>query len=112
VRLPEAHHAIKTGKLPRKSGLLLVRQGIQYEFVLQAETFAVSGGKIKLPENEDEEASPHDARIDGLRSLAESIDLLFGLFCERRLSAAWDADLKQMRRWLSKDAAKAKKPAA
>jgi len=112
VRLPEAHHAIKSGKLPRKSGLLLVRQGIQYEFVLQAETFAVSGGRIKLPENDDEAGSPNDTRIDGLRSLAESIDLLFGTFCERRLSAAWDADLKQMRRWLGKDAAKAKKPAA
>jgi hypothetical protein len=114
VRLPEAHHAIKTGKMPRKSGLMLVRQGIQYEFVLQAESFAVSGGKIKLPEGEeeDEASSPRDARIDALRSLAESIDLLFGTFCERRLSKAWDGDLKQMRRWLGKESTKAKKPAA
>jgi hypothetical protein len=113
VRLPEAHHAIKSGKLPRKSGLLLVRSGTQYEFALQAETFGVSGGRIKLAEK-DEEADPlGELRVDGLRSLAETIDLLFATFCERRLSKAWDADLKQMRRWLGKDAgSKAKKPAA
>jgi hypothetical protein len=112
VRLPEAHHAIKAGKLPRKSGLMLVREGIQYEFVLQAESFAVSSGKIKLPENDDQGESPNDVRIDALRSLAESIDLLFAAFCERRLRKQWDADLKQMRRWLGKEGTKAKKPAA
>lgn len=112
VRLPEAHHAIKSGKLPRKSGLLLLRHGVQYEFVLQAETFGVSGGKIKVDDDQEETGAVADARIDGLRSMAETIDMLFGAFCARRVSKAWDADVKQMRQWLNKDQAKRKKPAA
>ena len=47
VRLPEAAQAIRTGKLPRKAGLILVRHGEQYELTLQAETFTISGAKIR-----------------------------------------------------------------
>jgi hypothetical protein len=112
VRLPESHHAIRSGKLPRKSGILMVRHGMQYEFVLQAETFAVSGGRIKAAENDEDGVPFQEARVDGLRSLAESIDLLYGSFLERRLGSSWKADLKQIRRWLGKESAKANKPAA
>jgi hypothetical protein len=45
--VPEAAQAIRSGKLPRKAGLILVRHGQQYELTLQAETFAVSGAKIQ-----------------------------------------------------------------
>jgi hypothetical protein len=112
VRLPEAHHAIKSGKLPRKSGLLLLRHGVQYEFVLQAETFGVSGAKIKVADDQEETGAVADARIDGLRSMAETIDLLYGAFCARRVSKAWATDVKQMRQWLNKEQVKRKKPAA
>ena len=50
ARLPEAMQAIRSGKLPRKAGLTLVRHGDQYELVLQAETFTVSGAKIRTEE--------------------------------------------------------------
>ncbi len=43
TRLPEAFRALQSGKLPRKAGMVLVRQGAQYELTLQAETLAVSG---------------------------------------------------------------------
>jgi len=113
VRLPEAHHALKFGKLPRKSGLLLIRYGIQYDFVLQAETFGVSGGKIKIADADDDDpGAMQTMRIDALRGLVETLDLLFGKFCERRLSDAWLRDVKQMRRWLNRDAAKGKTSAA
>ena len=42
-RLPEAFRALQAGKLPRKAGVILVRQGSQYELTLQAESLAVSG---------------------------------------------------------------------
>lgn len=112
VRLPEALHALKFGKLPRKSGLILVRHGIQYEFVLQAETFAVSSGKIKFPESDDEQGPIEIARVDGLRSLVETLDLLYGKFLDRRLGKAWDDDVKQIRRWLSRTPGKEKKLSA
>jgi len=111
VRLPEALHALKFGKLPRRSGLMLVRHGMHYDFVLQAETFGVSGGRIKFPEEEDMGAI-EPLRVDGLRGLVETLDLTYGAFLERRVGSGWDADVKQIRRWLSRDPAKEKKPAA
>jgi hypothetical protein len=114
VRLPETYQALKYGKLPRKSGLLLVRNGIQYEFVLQAETFGVSSGQIKFSDQDGDEDPDafQAARVDGLRTLVESIDLLYGKFCERRLGKSWQADVKQIRRWLTRSAAKEKSSAA
>ena len=46
IRLPEAFRALQAGKLPRKAGMVLVRQGAQYELTLQAESLAVSGAGI------------------------------------------------------------------
>jgi hypothetical protein len=97
--LPEAAQAIRSGKLPRKAGLILGRHGQQYELALQAETFAVSGAKIKV----DEDAEGRgilEGRIDSLRELRQTLDLLFQAFCARRIGDGWSGDLKQMRAWL------------
>ena len=78
TRLPEAFRALQAGKLPRKAGMILVRHGAQYELTLQAETLAVSGAA--LPKPEDAASRAHEqriARIDSLRHLTESLDLLF-----------------------------------
>lgn len=113
VCLPEARHGAASGKLPRRSGLLLVRDGVQHDFVLQAETLAVSGARIQLSESGDAAGSGEaEDRVEGLRHLAETIDLLFGAFCKRRLSGAWPRDLEQMRRWLRKKSNDPKKAAA
>jgi hypothetical protein len=113
-RLPEAALAIRSGKLPRKTGLVLVRHGQQYELVLQAETFSVGGAKIETEET-DEPAEGRgilEDRIESLRALSETVDLLFRAFCERRIGKSWSGELDQMCRWLKKDVTKAKKPAA
>jgi hypothetical protein len=113
-RLPEAGQAIRSGKLPRKAGLTLVRQGEQYDLSLQAEMFSVSGARIQV-EDEDEDAEGRSAledRLESVRALQETLGLLFRAFCERRIGKNWSADLEQMRRWLKSDAARTKKPAA
>ncbi|HVX10585.1 MAG TPA: hypothetical protein VHC22_05355 [Pirellulales bacterium] len=103
VRLPEALHAISAGKLPRKSGLVLVRQGYQHDLVLQAETFSVSGAKCQLTSGDDEEAGdPTEERISALRHLVETLDLLFAAFCQRRFAKTWSRDVGEIRRWLEK----------
>ena len=51
-------------------------------------------------------------RIAGLRGLVDTLDLLYGKFCERRVSKAWSDDVKQMRRWLQREPSKDRKPAA
>lgn len=97
--LPEAAEAIRSGKLPRKAGLILVRHGQQYEFTLQAETFAVSGAKIQIDEDNEGRGILED-RIEALRALKETRDLLFQAFCDRRIGKDWTHDLTLMQQWL------------
>jgi hypothetical protein len=105
IRLPEAGLAIRSGKLPRKAGLTLVRHGEQYELALQAETFAVGGAKI-IVEETDEGQGVREDRLESLRSLQETLTLLFHAFCERRIGKNWSADFEPMRRWLKSEVTK------
>ena len=98
-RLPEAAQAIRSGKLPRRAGLTLVRHSEQYELVLQAEKFGVSGAKIQTEETAEGRGILED-RIESLRGLQETMDLLFRAFCEQRAGKAWKGELEQLRRWL------------
>jgi len=109
TQLPEAQQAVRSGKLPRKIGMVLVRQGLRFELVLQAESFAISGAKII---SEDEEPLELDERIDAIRSLSETVDRMFHVFCDRRTSAAWDHDLTQMQQWLEAPTANRKQQQA
>jgi hypothetical protein len=102
VKLPEAALAIRSGKLPRKAGLILCRQGEQYELTLQAETFAITGAKIcrDSAAEADEEKGTYEGRIDSLRDLNETVDLLFHSFLEHRVGKNWTGELEKIRRWL------------
>ncbi len=110
-RLPEAAQAIRSGKLPRKSGLILVRYGNQYDLVLQADRFVVSGARIHTDESDDDRGLL-ESRIENIRGLHETLDLLFRAFCERRIGKRWSGELTEMRRWLKTSPTKKGKPAA
>ncbi|HWB14347.1 MAG TPA: hypothetical protein VG826_34295 [Pirellulales bacterium] len=113
VRLPEAMHAIGAGKLPRKSGLVLARQDHQHDLVIQAETFSVSGAKSQLSSGDDaEKPGGREERMDALRHLVETLDLLFAAFCQRRFGKPWKRDVEEIRRWLQKKASPPKRSAA
>lgn len=111
VRLPEAMEAIRSGKLPRKAGLTLVRDGQQYDLVLQAETFGIGGAKVQADEDSEGRAVLEE-RIDAIRNLSETVDLLFHAFCQRRIGGAWGSELERLRNWLQSDTAALKRPAA
>ena len=98
--MPEAMQAIRAGKLPRKTGLILVRDGQQFEFVLQAESFSVSSAKIQIEEPEDHPQDRLDSRIDSIRFLSETVDHLFEAFCQRRVHKGWTSEVKKIRQWL------------
>ena len=110
TQLPEARRAIRSGKLPRKVGLIVSRQGEQYELTLQAETFNVSAGR--LPKLEDH-GNGHGAgngngrarfeeRVEQIRHLSSTIDLLFDAFLAKRLSTEWPDELNAIVGWLKK----------
>ncbi|TWU47113.1 hypothetical protein [Rubripirellula reticaptiva] len=109
VKLPEAMQAIRSGKLPRKTGMTMVRDGRTFDLVLQAETFGISGAKIHL---DDDEEFDDDDRIDAIRTLSETVDGLFHTFCDRRVDADWKKDLKKVTKWLNSTGKPAQKAAA
>lgn len=99
-KLPEAFRAIQSGKLPRKAGLIVVRNGVQYDLTLQAETLAVAG--LALPKVEGASGrEAHMARIESLRHLVETLDLMYDLYGRRRTGPDWAGDLGRIRLWLS-----------
>ncbi|WP_435022069.1 hypothetical protein TA3x_002716 [Tundrisphaera sp. TA3] len=100
TKLPEAFRALQAGKLPRKAGLILVRHGSQYELTLQAETLAVSGAAMPKIEG----ASGHDlhlARVDALRHLVETLDLLYDAYGRCRTGPDWNGEMGRIRTWLA-----------
>ena len=101
TRLPEALRALQAGKLPRKAGMILVRQGAQYELTLQAETLSVSGAALPKAEEEPPVAAraadrppreppplDRDAR-PAVRGLSLPPD-----------RSGWTDELGRIRRWL------------
>lgn len=101
TKLPEALRAIQAGKLPRKAGLTLVRHDQQYEFTLHAESLAVASAKLPAPEGEDERARQEE-RVTQLRSLLETLDLLYAAFLEHRLGDSWAKESGRMKKWLAR----------
>ncbi|HVW00980.1 MAG TPA: hypothetical protein VHB77_11595 [Planctomycetaceae bacterium] len=109
VQLPEAFQALRSGKQPRKSGMLLAREGEHYDLVLQAESFGVGAAGI---ESADGGRGRGDERIDAIRRFAETLDLIFEAFCARRLTKDWEAELGRIRSWLNKRQSASRAPAA
>jgi len=101
--LPEARRAVQSGKLPRRAGLTISRQGSQYDLTLAPETLAVSGGALPKPDRDEENPrAAVEERVEQVRHLAETVDLLFALFLEKRLASDWSAELHRIVSWLRK----------
>lgn len=102
ARMPEARRAIQTGKLPRKAGLILVRNEEQFGLHIQAETLAVS--RCKLPKPADVTAARDivTARLQSVRDLTETIDQMYAKFLGLRLSGDWSGELAGMQKWLKR----------
>lgn len=99
VALPESMLAIRMGKLPRKAGLTLFREGEQYELTLKAETLSIGSARITQV-GEDVQGRDVLDRIESIRQMSETIDMLFGVFCDSRLSKSWKSSLNSMTKWL------------
>lgn len=100
--LPESRRAIQSGKLPRRAGLMVSRQGQDHVFTLQAESFNICSATLpKTESNGNGDARAHaEERVEQIRHLAQTVDLLFQTFLQRRLSAEWQNRLHQMAAWL------------
>ena len=100
ARMPESRDALRSGKLPRKSGIVLDANGQQFTLTLNAETLGFSG--VKLPDVEDAE-SPRvlfEERISMMRDLCKAVDGLFESFLKTRVSSGWEGHVGQIRKWI------------
>jgi hypothetical protein len=99
-RMPEARDALRSGKLPRRAGLVIDINRQQFTLNLGAEPLSV-GGAV-LPEVEDAE-SPRvlfEERIAILRDLSKAIDGLFDTFLKTRATAAWEGQTTTIKKWI------------
>jgi hypothetical protein len=100
-RMPEALKALAQGKVPRRLGLILETGGMQAEFQLHAETFAVAG--LKLPQVDEAESARalFEERVAMLRKTCAGIDALYGRFLADRRKA-WDGTVRGIRTWIAR----------
>jgi hypothetical protein len=104
TRLPEARRAIQSGKLPRKCGITLVRGGEQCELAIHAETLAVGSAKLPPVDEAVTDARARlEERITQIRSMLESLDLLYDVFGRKRFGKDWEAELADMQKWLKRE---------
>jgi hypothetical protein len=99
-RSPEARDGLRTGKVPRKAGLVLDLN--RQQFVLTLNPEAMAFGTAKLPDVEDADTARtlFEERIQLLRDLCGAVDGLFDTFLKTRASSAWDGYVSNVRRWI------------
>lgn len=100
TRMPEARDAIRSGKLPRKFGLILENGGQQFELGLGAEAIAVSSAKLPEVEEAEDARVLFEERIGMLRNLCASLDALFHAFLKHRIGSGWESTTASLRRWI------------
>jgi hypothetical protein len=103
-RFPEARDALRTGKLPRKAGMILDSSGQQFTFTFNPETFGCNG--TQLPEVEEAETPRvlFEERITLLRDLCNAVDGLFEEFLKVRASSSWEGHTGTIRKWIAQNA--------
>ena len=100
TRMPEAKDGLRTGKVPRKVGLIVDANGQQSSFSLAGEALAV--GSLKLPDVEEAD-SPRvvfEERVAMLREVSRALDALFDTFLKTRAGSAWEGYTNGLRRWI------------
>lgn len=100
TRMPEALDALRTGKIPRKMGMILDASGSQFNFTLNAETLAVASAKLPEVENADTPRVLFEERIGQMRDLWSAMDSLFEVFLKHRTSSAWESQSMVIRKWI------------
>jgi hypothetical protein len=100
ARMPEAMAGLRSGKVPRKAGLMMEISRRQFNLTLNAESLGY--GSLRLPEVEDAE-NPRvlfEERIGLLRDFCKSFDALFSAFLKSRASSGWEGHTDSIRKWI------------
>ena len=99
---PEARHALRTGKVPRKLTLMIDGPAI-FNLTLNAESFGVSSLNVPDIEDADSPRVIFEERITHLRDFSRTLDGLLGAFLKQRTGDAWAPTVRSMREWVAKN---------
>lgn len=101
AQMPEARDALRSGKLPRKAGLVLDADGQQFTLTFNPE--AIGFGSAKLPDVEEAETPRvlFEERISLLRDLCGTVDGLFEAFLKVRTGGGWEGQMLNIRKWIN-----------
>jgi hypothetical protein len=99
-RMPEATDALRTGKMPRKMGIILDVSGQQFNLTFNAETFGITSAHLPEVEDADTPRVVFEERITMMRELWRAIDSMFEAFLKRRSSTAWESQTNAIRKWI------------
>lgn len=96
----EAGEALSTGKLPRKVGLRLEFEQVEWVMTIDSRTLALSGVRLPAISSQGAEEIFHE-RMRLLEQVHEIVHALYGHFLGVRLSSSWEAEVAPaLRRWV------------
>jgi len=99
---PEAHEALRTGKLPMEAKLRILIGPNQWTTTFKAEAFQLSGTKVPALLAQDEEEALHE-RLHLMEELEGVVEALYRQFLEQRLDDdAWREQITVLRDWVAK----------
>lgn len=99
-RMPEARDALRSGKLPRKAGMIIDANRQQYSFTINAEQLSFSGTKLPDVEEAENPRVEFEERVSLMRDLCGAIDGLYEAFLKLRGSSGWEGHVNGIRRWI------------
>ena len=99
-RMPEAMDALRSGKVPRKAGLVLDINRHQYTLTLAGESLAVNGLVIPEIEEADTPRVVFEERVTLLRDFCKGLDELLGTFLKVRAGGSWETHSGTIRKWI------------
>lgn len=100
TKLPEAIDGLRTGKVPRKAGLIVDMAAGQFNLTLTGESLAV--GSLKLPEVEEADTprTLFEERITLLRDFSKAMGELYDAFLTAR-SSGWNTQVSNIQKWIA-----------
>ena len=101
-RMPEARHALRTGKAPRKLGLVLDASQ-PFMLTLAGESLAVSGLQLPDAEDADSPRTLFEERINALRDFGSALDAMFDAFLNVRAGGDWPGVTSKIREWIGRN---------
>lgn len=102
-RMPEAMDGLRSGKVPRKAGLVLDINRHQYTLTLAGESLAVNGLVIPEIEEADTPRVVFEERVTLLRDFCQGLDELFASFLKVRVGGSWETHGGAIKKWIKSD---------